>query len=324
LFTPKLNVVFCGTPEFSIPTLSLLHHHPRVELKHIISMPDRPAGRGQQLKSPPVIEYAKKFQLPFSQTENLNKETSLIDSLAVNTDLIVVLAFAQFLNKTWLNLPKLGCFNIHTSLLPKYRGAAPIQYALLNGDQETGVSIQKMVSKMDAGNIVLEKKIAIREYEHTASLQTKLQYAAALALEELLDQLLNKKITEHTQDESQVSFAPEIPKEMGHIQFQNELRQNIINKLRGLSPKPGLYFFLNSKRIKLHDLEIPTAENLYNISPGEIKVLHQQLIVGCKDGPIRVTLLQQEGKEKTADHQFICGLRDQITITQEIVKGNTK
>ena len=158
MFTPKLNVVFCGTPEFSLPTLSLLHIHPRVHLMHVISMPDRPAGRGQHIKSPPVIEYAKKHQLAFTQTENINKEENLINNLSGKVDLIIVLAFAQFLGKSWLNLPHLGCFNIHTSLLPRYRGAAPIQYALLNGDTETGVSIQKMVSKMDAGDIVAEKK----------------------------------------------------------------------------------------------------------------------------------------------------------------------
>jgi len=320
LFSPKLNVVFCGTPEFAVPSLMMLHHHPRIEIKHIISMPDRPAGRGQELKSPAVIEYAKKYKLPFKQTENLNNELKLLETLKVDTDIVIVLAFAQFLNKSWLSLPKLGCFNIHTSLLPKYRGAAPIQYTLLHGEAETGVSIQKMVAKMDAGNIVIEKKINIRPYEHTASLQTKLQFAAALALEELLTQIIDNKIHEVTQIDSEVSFAPEIPKEMGYIRFEIEMRNNILNKLRGLTPWPGLYFYLNNKRVKIHDLDIPTPESLYSLKPGEIKALNQQLIVGCKDGPLRISFLQMEGKEKTADHQFISGIKEIMTITE----GNSR
>ncbi len=281
-------------------------------------MPDRPAGRGQQLKSPPVIEYAKKHDLSFTQTANLNQEVELIEKLQGQVDLIIVLAFAQFLGNKWLTLPKIGCFNIHTSLLPKYRGAAPIQYALLNGDTTTGVSIQKMVKKMDAGNIVAEKTITICDYDNTASLQTKLQFAAANTLEEFLANVINDSWTEKIQDESQVSFAPEIPKEMGHIDFSKEDKITILNKLRGLSPWPGLYFFLNNKRVKILDCEIPTPESFFRLSPGEVKVLHQQLIVGCADGPLRISELQLEGKARTTDLQFVNGIRENLQIT----KGN--
>jgi methionyl-tRNA formyltransferase len=131
----KLRVVFCGTPDFSVPTLEILFYHPQVELLKVISMPDRPAGRGMEMKSPEVIEFAKQKKIPFFQTENINKETNLIKELrTLDLDFILVLAFAQFLGSEVLSIAKLGCFNIHTSLLPKYRGAAPIQYALMNGD----------------------------------------------------------------------------------------------------------------------------------------------------------------------------------------------
>ncbi|MCE3014018.1 MAG: methionyl-tRNA formyltransferase, partial [Proteobacteria bacterium] len=152
----KLKTLFFGTPDFSVATLELLQHHPLIELLGVVSMPDRPAGRGQELKSPEVINYAKNIKIPFFQTENINKEEALLETWKnEKVDLIIVLAFAQFLGSKVLQLPLLGCFNIHTSLLPKYRGAAPIQYALWNGDTETGVSIQRMVKKMDAGNIVV-------------------------------------------------------------------------------------------------------------------------------------------------------------------------
>jgi methionyl-tRNA formyltransferase len=144
----KFRVAFCGTPEFSVPTLDLLSNHPHIELVKVISMPDRPAGRGMELKSPEVIEFAKTKKSPFFQTENINKEPQMIQELKeLELDFIVVLAFAQFLGSEMLTLSRLGCFNIHTSVLPKYRGAAPIQYALLNGDKETGVS--KPVTRED-------------------------------------------------------------------------------------------------------------------------------------------------------------------------------
>lgn len=286
-------------------------------------MPDRPAGRGQQLKSPPVVEFAKSHHINFTQTQNLNLETSLIDSLNNKVDLIIVLAFAQFLGKKWLSLPRLGCFNIHTSLLPKYRGAAPIQYALLNGDSETGVSIQKMVSKMDAGNIVLEKTMSIQSFDNTASLQTKLQFAAANALEEFLSQVIQNSMTEKVQDENFVSFAPEIPKEMGHIHFSKETRTKILNKLRAFTPWPGLYFFLNHKRVKVLDLDIPDSESLFSVVPGEIKVLHQQLIVGCMDGALRITSLQIEGKTATTDQQFVNGIVNSDKPQLLITEGNS-
>ena len=144
------KVAFLGTPDFSVPTLDLLANHPHIDLRFVISMPDRPAGRGMELKSPEVIEYAKSKKISFFQTENINKESDFLKKLkSEELDFIVVLAFAQFLGSEMLSIAKLGCFNIHTSILPKYRGAAPIQYALLNGDKETGVSIQKMVKKME-------------------------------------------------------------------------------------------------------------------------------------------------------------------------------
>ncbi len=148
----KFRVAYCGTPDFSVPTLDLLANHPHIDLRFVISMPDRPAGRGMELKSPDVIEYAKEKKIPYFQTENINKEPAMLAQLKnEELDFIVVLAFAQFLGTEMLNMAKFACFNIHTSILPKYRGAAPIQYALLRGDTETGVSIQKMVKKWIQG-----------------------------------------------------------------------------------------------------------------------------------------------------------------------------
>ena len=155
----KLNCIFMGTPDFSVPTLSAIHNHTQINIVKVVTMPDRKSGRGKKLQAPPVAIYAKENNLPLIQAENINSEEDLLNLEAV--DLIIVIAFAQFLGSKVLALPKLGCFNIHTSILPKYRGAAPIQYALLNGDLSTGVSIQRMVKKMDAGDICHFKECSI-------------------------------------------------------------------------------------------------------------------------------------------------------------------
>jgi methionyl-tRNA formyltransferase len=189
----KFRVAFCGTPDFSVPTLDLLTHHPHIELLKVISMPDRPAGRGMELKSPEVISFSKDNKIPFFQTENINKEPAMLHELkSLNLDFVVVLAFAQFLGSEMLTLGKMGCFNIHTSILPKYRGAAPIQYALMNGDTETGVSIQKMVKKMDAGDLVHFHTVKISHTETGGQLYTRLKFQAALAMNDLIQKMLRR------------------------------------------------------------------------------------------------------------------------------------
>ncbi len=313
----SFKVVFFGTPDFSVPSLELLHNHPLIDLRYVVSMPDRPAGRGQQLKSPPVIEFAKSNKIPFFQTENINKEQEFLKTLEDdNIDFIVVLAFAQFLGSKILNLPKNGCFNIHTSLLPKYRGAAPIQYALLNGDTSTGVSIQKMVKKMDAGNIVHSSPVDIDEYETGGQLYTKLKFQAALSLSELIKKLKDGSVTEVEQDESLVSFAPTLKKNDGHLNFAQDSFEVINNKVRALKPWPGTYCFFNNKRLKIIEVESYPQENL---KPGELSLDKKMFLIGSKDRTIRVRLLQLEGKKACSDSDFANGILNNKNITEYIV-----
>jgi len=316
LLSTRWNVLFFATPEFALPSLKVLFDHPLVNLSHIVSMPDRPVGRGQQVKSPPVIEFAKSHHVPFTQTENINNEKEFLDSLQNKVDLIIVLAFAQFLKEPWLKLPRLGCFNIHTSLLPRYRGAAPIQYALLNNDCETGVCIQKMVQKMDAGDVALERKIKINEFENAGTLTQRLQLEAALALSDFLTNLKEDKLVYKKQNELEVSFAPEIRKEAGHLDFSLLSRQEVLNRLRAYSPWPGLFIFLNNKRLKILNLDNPQPSTLYQALPGEIKSINQCLIIGCHDGPLRLSSVQPEGKSATSDENFLRGWRESLVITK--------
>lgn len=309
----KLRVAFCGTPDFSVPTLDLLAHHPHIELVKVISMPDRPAGRGMELKSPEVIEFARLNKIPFFQTENINKEPAFLKELKeLDIDFVVVLAFAQFLGSEMLNLGKMGCFNIHTSILPKYRGAAPIQYALWNGDSETGVSIQKMVKKMDAGDLVHFHTVKIAPTETGGQLYTRLKFQAALAMNDFITKILNNEVIYTPQDESQVSFAPTLKKEDGLLNFEEKTVAQILNLIRALDPWPGTYCFLNGKRLKVLEAEKYHAK----LPAGKAQNDMGSLVVGCLDGSLRLTQIQLEGKKACSDRELLNGLKSEITLTR--------
>jgi methionyl-tRNA formyltransferase len=307
----KLNIVFFGTPDFSVPSLEILANHPHINIKYVISMPDRKAGRGMELKSPEVIEYAKQNKITFFQTENINKEEDFIKTIeSEKIDAFIVLAFAQFLGSKVLSLPSLGCFNIHTSLLPKYRGAAPIQYALLNGDSSTGVSIQRMVKKMDAGDLAWSHAVKINEGETGGQLYTRLKFQAALALNDFLFALKDGSITYEKQNESQVSFAPTLKREDGFLDFKNQDFETISNKVCALYPWPGTYCFLDKKRMKVFNISKSSSK----LAPGEINIKHSHLLVGCLDQTVRLNYIQLEGKKACSDIELLNGLKKDIVI----------
>lgn len=310
----KLRVAFCGTPDFSVPTLDMLANHPHVEVVMVISMPDRPAGRGMELKSPEVIEYAKAHKLAFFQAENINKDPELLQRLKdEKLDFVVVLAFAQFLGSEILNVARLGCFNIHTSVLPKYRGAAPIQYALMNGDTETGVSIQKMVKKMDAGDLVHFHTVPVSPTENGGQLYTRLKFQAALSMNDLIGKILNNNVLHTPQDESKVSFAPTLKKEDGLLHFAQKKTSDILNLIRALDPWPGTFCFLNGKRLK-----VLSAETYHSkVAPGVAKNDMGSLIVGCLDGTLRLSEVQLEGKKSCSDRELLNGIKSEIVISAE-------
>ncbi|MFA6237176.1 MAG: methionyl-tRNA formyltransferase [Bacteriovorax sp.] len=303
----KLNVIFCGTPDFSVPSLELLHQHPHINIAGVVTMPDRPAGRGQALKSPPVAEYAQTHKLPLYQVENINQEEKILAELeSKNIDFILVIAFAQFLGSRVLNIPKMGCFNIHTSLLPKYRGAAPIQYALLNGDTSTGVSIQKMVKEMDAGDIVLLHEMPISTSETGGQLYTRLKFQAALSTNTLVDCILGNKLTFTKQDPRGVSLAPTLKKEDGFLNFRESSIDKIRNQIRALDPWPGTYCFLNKQRLKVFEIE----KLARSLKPGETSIEHGHLAIGALDGVIRLSSVQLEGKKICSDTELLNGLKN--------------
>jgi len=266
----KIKIAFLGTPDFSLPTLEILHHHPLVEIMAVITMPARPSGRGQQLQNPPVAEFALKHKIPLFQSENINRDEELFNQLkTMKLDLLLVLAFAQFLGQRYLDLSRLGAFNIHTSLLPKYRGAAPIQYALKNNDSSTGVSIQRMVKKMDAGDLCFNSPQEIFSYDHLPQLTTALKFNAALATRNWLDQIIKGNLNYTSQNEESISFAPVISKEEGLFDLEKlhqmnlEEFQHLVHLWRAFFPWPGITLILPKKKLKLIHLKMITQENLH-------------------------------------------------------------
>jgi len=299
----KLKTIFLGTPDFATPSLEILFNHPLIDLRYVVTMPDRKSGRGQQLHSPPVALFARENKISLIQTSSINTEKDILQKFkAEKIDLAIVLAFSQFLSPELLNIPRLGCYNIHTSLLPKYRGAAPIQYALLKGDSITGVSIFKIVKKMDAGDIALAQAVSIEDNENYAELYSKLKFQSALSLNTFIRKIYTGNLTWQPQDESQISFAPTLKKEDGFIDFKNESQIKINNKVRALIPWPGCYFFINEHRYKLLEIEISSK----SLMPGTLYTDLGQLLVGCADNKsIRLKSIQREGKNITSDLSLI-------------------
>lgn len=311
----KLSVVFCATPEISNNCLEYLIANDDIDLKLVVSMPDRPAGRGKELRSPAIISLAKEKGIATFQSENLNKDENFLNWCENNeVDLFIVFAFAQFLGKKILDQPKLGCFNIHTSLLPKYRGAAPMQYALFNGDKETGICIQKMVSKMDAGDIAGEIRIPITEKDNLGTLHDQFQSLAPELLNDFIEKIQSNTLELKKQDESLASFAPSIPKDKTILDFKNESAINLLNLIRGICPIPAAYCFLNNKRLKVFEGELSEVK----LTPGETSVKFNSLLVGTKEGSLRLKSVQIEGKSKCKDNELLNGLKnsfDSFTLT---------
>ena len=309
----KMKVVFMGTSSICLPTLRALKDHPQVSLTCVVSMPSRKSGRGMKMAPPPVAQFALDHHIPLVQTPQVNQEVSFIEKMRTKKiDIIIVFAFAQFISQEILNLPPNGCFNIHTSLLPKYRGAAPLQYALLHGDKETGITIQKMVKKMDAGDIAVSRTIPIEREDNGYSLQEKLQDQAPEVVRIFLKHLLEDTLSLTPQDESQATYAPTLSKGDGHLHFVTQTFQEIHNRLRAFKPWPGTFCYLNDKYLKVFEIAPYPSKTL---PPGQGAVHKGCLLVGASDQTIHLKRVQLEGKKPCEDHQLINGLRTDIVIS---------
>ena len=308
----RLEVVFMGTPAICLPALKTLSDDSRIHLSSIVSPPSRKSGRGMQRKNPEVAQFAIDQKIPLLQTPNINKEDLFLEKLEKEPpDFILVFAFSQFLSDRILKLPKMGCFNIHTSLLPRYRGAAPIQYALLNGDRTTGLSIQRIVKKMDAGDVVASRSVDVFDEDDAISLQKKLEAEIPPIVNFLIENALGDSLVETPQNEQDVVMAPSISKEDGRLNFLTMTFKEIKNKLRAFVIWPGIFCFLNGKRLKILELE----ESSVSLSPGECRVDQGNLLVGALDGTAHLKRVQLEGKKPCSDKELLNGMRGKMEFS---------
>lgn len=295
-----MNIVFMGTPDFAVPSLlSLVKSEHKVLA--VFTQPDKPKGRGYTLTPPPVKVCAAENNIPVYQPEKVKDGTAFEIIKELAPDVIVVVAYGKILPKNIIDYPKYGCINVHGSLLPKYRGAAPIQWAVLNGEKETGVTTMLMNEGLDTGDILLKSVTQIGENETSGELFDRLMTMGADLLLETLDGLSNNKLTPIKQDDSLSTYASVLDKSLCQIDW-NKSALEVHNKVRGLSPWPVAVTMLNGKRVKIHKTEVSNGTG----NPGEIIALNP-LTVACKSDAVRINTLQLEGKKAMDSKSFLAG-----------------
>ena len=291
-----------GTPDFSIPSLKSL-----LESKHevvaVVTTPDKERGRGQKISFTPVKEFALKNNLPVLQPEKLKNNSQFVEELKkFDADLYVVVAF-RILPVEVFSVPPKGSFNLHASLLPKYRGAAPIQWALINGETETGLTTFKLAEKVDTGNIYLKEKIEIKPDDNFESLHDRLSEIGSKVVLQTVEMIDSGNYELKNQDDSLATPAPKITKEICKIDWNKPARE-IHNLIRGLSPIPGAYFEFKDKIIKVYQSEVIERNDL---KPFQIYQTKTELIIGCGVNALKILLLQQEGKKRMGIEEFLRG-----------------
>ena len=301
-----MNILFMGTPEFALPTLKALHHSSH-SLLAVITQPDKPKGRGQKLLVSPIKQYALDFSLPILQPKTVN-DPEFIESLRKNQpDIIIVIAFGQILSETFLKIPKLFCINLHSSLLPKYRGAAPIHRSILNGDTQTGVTSMIMDKGMDTGDILLTKETPIHETDNAQTLHDTLSEMGGALVLETLRRLEENTLLPIPQDHSKATYAPKLKKEEGLVKW-DQPAATLFNQVRGLTPWPGTYTLLNKKRLRI--LKAQVTEGTPEDRPGQVeRVTDMGIEVGTGKDRLIITELQPEGKKNMPAKSFLAGYK---------------
>lgn len=303
----KLRIVFMGTPEFAVGILdSILKNN--YEVVGVITAADKPAGRGQKIKYSAVKEFALENKLTLLQPTNLKDEDFIAELKALNANLQVVVAFRMLPKVVW-EMPKLGTFNLHASLLPDYRGAAPINWVIINGDKETGVTTFFIDDKIDTGAMILSRKIEIESDESAGSLHDRLMHLGAKTVIETLDLIENQKVTVTIQDDAQdLKTAHKLNKENCKINW-NESGTSIYNLIRGLSPYPAAWFILQDKgkelNVKIYDAK--WVEDAHHLKSGTLISDKTNLKVAVTNGFIQLLELQLPGKKKMSSRDILNG-----------------
>jgi len=300
-------LVFCGTPRFAVPSLE---HIVRAghDVRLVVTQPDRPKGRGMGLAFSPVKESALALNLPITQPEKIkNNEEFRAQLTAIAPDAIIVVGYGRIIPQWMIDLPPLGNINVHASLLPKYRGAAPIQWAIATGETVTGVTTMKIDAGLDTGDMLLQAELPIAPDDTSESLAPRLAELGAELLVETLARLEGGVITPAPQNHAENTLAPILKKEDGQIDFHRSA-QEILNRLRGFTPWPGAFTQFRGKGFVIHQAHAVTAA----LEPGELRVESDRLLTGTGHGTALALLeIQLEGKKRMAVRDFLNGYRPQ-------------
>ena len=308
-----LRILFMGTPDFARESLEAVYNAD-YEILGVVTNPDKPKGRGMKMVASPVKEFALEKGLTVYQPEKVRKNEEFIEKIkSLNPDVICVVAYGKILPKEILEIPKYGCINVHGSLLPKYRGAAPIQWAVLNGDKETGVTTMYMDVGMDTGDMILKEKVEIGEDETTGELWDRLSKIGGKLLIETLKQIEEGTAPREKQRE-EFTMAPMLNKEMSKINWGEQTAQNIKNLVRGLNPIMGAYTFLDEKKIKFWKVDIAKqdeiiADNIEILRNGTVILSNPKdgLFIKTKDGILKVLEIQGENAKRMSIGDFLRG-----------------
>ncbi len=308
-----LNLVFCGTPRFAVPTLERL-----IEAGHsvplVVTQPDRPRGRGMEVAISPVKDAAMRLGIAVQQPASIKNNAEFRDQLAaIRPDAIIVVGYGRIIPQWMIDLPRLGNLNLHASLLPKYRGAAPIQWAIANGESVTGVTTMRIDAGLDTGDILMQREIPIGLEDMAETLGPKLASIGADLMVETLRGLESGQVRSTPQDHSQATLAPILKKEDGRMDFSRSAR-DLFNRLRGFQPWPGAFTIFSGKTLQVHRAQ--PRQHAFHLTPGELVVEGARLFVGCgkdKDKDADTTLelieIQLAGKRRMTAAEFINGYR---------------
>ncbi|MGN0438149.1 MAG: methionyl-tRNA formyltransferase [Lachnospiraceae bacterium] len=307
-----MKIVYMGTPDFAVETLEAIVKAGH-EVALVVTQPDKAKGRGKKMMYTPVKEKALEYQLPVAQPEKVSEAWFLEELEDICPDVIVVVAFGQLLPEKILNLPKYGCINVHASLLPAYRGAAPIQWAVIDGLKETGVTTQLMEKGLDTGDILCQSTIPLAFDETGGSLFDRLAIEGAKVLLTTLEQLENGTATRTKQDDSRSSYAKKLTKEMGKLDFTKDAVE-LERLIRGFNPWPSAYTYLQDKILKIYVagivLEDSLSEEEKNTKPGTVvRIDKKSFTIRCGKNGLQIYNLQLEGKKRMDTGAFLLGFK---------------
>lgn len=310
-----MKIVFMGTPEFAVPCLQKIIDEGH-EVVSVVTQPDKPKGRGKKLAMPPVKELALKYDIPVYQPLKAREESFVETLKELNPELIVVVAFGQILPKSILDIPKYGCINVHASLLPRYRGAAPLNWVIINGEEKTGVTTMYMDEGLDTGDMILKSEIPLDDEITAGELHDKMMIDGAQVLKETIDLISKGQVPREKQNNENTCYSPIMNKSLGNIDW-NKSAKDIHNLIRGINPWPSAYTTYEAQTMKIWKTKVINKNS--DKKPGTILSVDKEGIeVSTGKGSIQIKEIQMSGKKRMEVHEYIKG----NNINTDVILGS--